>query len=376
MKENGHRGLSINVAGTISPERITEKEIRRYLYNSVSLSPHSKNYVSIQKEKEIVDRLYRSSLKVKKATKEQARNVMSQTNRGKPNDFTADAMIITNYNLNTEKVAASKMAKNIQALKLYEREKKDEAHFTKVLEAYRDFMLKMSLSFNIVIKFSEGRSYPAYKYSIGKGNNATLIKALMKQRWWWVQTDSKDLNEINFMWTQTRQNKFVEMLKPKKKTGADSSELGTSFAAISVDTAEHTDLTSNMSESDNEADQRGVSAISSQKKRRRFENQKLQVKTQDTTRTEEDAQKPKEIKSALSPRMSKLFTSVEVAFIQSYSPNKQAGGDDNEEQVDSLKEKTPVNIITEPNRLKMCNHIENNFHLGNKKALLWNMRHY
>lgn len=45
-----------------------------------------------------------------------------------------------------------------------------------------------------------------YKYYVGKGNNRQLVKALMKRRFWWIETE--DINEACFVWTQLKVNGF------------------------------------------------------------------------------------------------------------------------------------------------------------------------
>ena len=44
-----------------------------------------------------------------------------------------------------------------------------------------------------------------YKYSVGKGNNALLIRSLFKNRFWWMIADKgADMERVNFMWTQIK----------------------------------------------------------------------------------------------------------------------------------------------------------------------------
>lgn len=41
-----------------------------------------------------------------------------------------------------------------------------------------------------------------YKYSIGKGNNALMVRSLFKNRFWWMIADKgADMEKVNFMWT-------------------------------------------------------------------------------------------------------------------------------------------------------------------------------
>ena len=76
-------------------------------------------------------------------------------------------------------------------------------------EALRDLFLdmvdKINLSNNIVISKSRQVSYTAY---IGRGNNSSLVKDILKKRWWWKIVDSAD--EACFVWTQKLKNGFLE----------------------------------------------------------------------------------------------------------------------------------------------------------------------
>lgn len=44
----------------------------------------------------------------------------------------------------------------------------------------------------------------SYKYFVGKGNNAIMVKGLLKNRYWWVPGEAQNESDnrfINFMWT-------------------------------------------------------------------------------------------------------------------------------------------------------------------------------
>jgi hypothetical protein len=41
-----------------------------------------------------------------------------------------------------------------------------------------------------------------YKVHVGAGNNSVLIRALFKQRVWWLLHDKEELDRVNLMWTQ------------------------------------------------------------------------------------------------------------------------------------------------------------------------------
>lgn len=64
-----------------------------------------------------------------------------------------------------------------------------------------------------------------YKAFVGKGNNSILIKNAIKNRFWWNIVSEKTNNqEVNFVWSQQRDNEYVNdlgcsSLKDKKPNG-------------------------------------------------------------------------------------------------------------------------------------------------------------
>jgi hypothetical protein len=60
-----------------------------------------------------------------------------------------------------------------------------------------------------------------YKAFIGRGNNSILIKNCLKSRFWWNIVDSD--SEVNLSWTQSRDQKFIEMLRCSEPEIATSS---------------------------------------------------------------------------------------------------------------------------------------------------------
>lgn len=47
-------------------------------------------------------------------------------------------------------------------------------------------------------------------FTVGKGNNANLIKDLLKKRWWWNIQDDKNKKSINFSWTQLKDKNYFQ----------------------------------------------------------------------------------------------------------------------------------------------------------------------
>lgn len=61
-----------------------------------------------------------------------------------------------------------------------------------------------------------------YKCYVGKGNNQMMVRALFKNRFWWLFQDKEEPEKVNFFWTQLRKlsimNSLVcKMVNPKDK---------------------------------------------------------------------------------------------------------------------------------------------------------------
>jgi len=70
------------------------------------------------------------------------------------------------------------------------------------LDAYRDFLFKINFTNSLYIKSREDGDRP-FKIFVGFGNNASLIKGIMRRRYWWQLSD-KITEDTNFIWTQLK----------------------------------------------------------------------------------------------------------------------------------------------------------------------------
>ena len=52
-----------------------------------------------------------------------------------------------------------------------------------------------------------------YKYHLGPGNNSKLLKQCLSQRWWWVRVTDGDMASANLVWTQWREQNFLDGLQ-------------------------------------------------------------------------------------------------------------------------------------------------------------------
>jgi hypothetical protein len=73
----------------------------------------------------------------------------------------------------------------------------------------------VNLSNNLKI-FNEKTDMKPYVIYVGKGNNSTLIKNVVKNRPWWVVTEDSTDPNINMVWTQLRQNEVLNEFKSIK----------------------------------------------------------------------------------------------------------------------------------------------------------------
>ncbi len=62
------------------------------------------------------------------------------------------------------------------------------------MAAYRDFLAVIAMSHSLYVhppptSADRTGNMPFYRAFIGKGNNSQLVRALIKQRWWWSLRD-------------------------------------------------------------------------------------------------------------------------------------------------------------------------------------------
>lgn len=53
-----------------------------------------------------------------------------------------------------------------------------------------------------------------YKAFIGRGNNSALVRKCLKARGYWTIVETME-EDVNFVWTQIRSNKFFDCLLPR-----------------------------------------------------------------------------------------------------------------------------------------------------------------
>lgn len=83
--------------------------------------------------------------------------------------------------------------------------------------------VKMNADDTTEHKVAKNEVQPLYKYMVGKGNNALLVRSLFKNRFWWMIADKgADMERVNFMWTQVKNASYMDALLckfPEKQSG-------------------------------------------------------------------------------------------------------------------------------------------------------------
>lgn len=213
---------------------------------------------------------------------------------------------------------------------------------------FLDYLYKVSFSFGVVCRSPTHQM--TYKYFIGKGNNSSLVRSLLKARWWWTPVDSIDSPEVHLVWTQLRNNSVIESLKSKKTVLKLQDE-----GIISRDT-----LTSNFEHASSNDSECGNNTLKLSSEKRK-------------SRKQTDDEKDKD--PAL--HLSKILTKNEINTYKNFtsvSKKNLLNSHDIEILAKSCKK---VNMsVYDPSQLKTHNRMENNYHLSNKKKLYYNMKAY
>ena len=229
--------------------------------------------------------------------------------------------------------------------------------------AYLDYLYKISSTFAVVNR--PPSTQLTYKFFIGKGNNGLMVRTLLKTRWWWMPTDSAENAEVNLIWTQLRNNKVIESLKMKKKPlDMNSSIISTSTSALDNSTiTAATDTPSHDSVTDGTDSDSDISSRKGSVDKKPKLSKKLPAKSKIS-----DSDDP----------LSKLYTKGEYDAFQNFMSNsrrKLLYAEDTEALVKSSKKGSNMSVL-DPTKVKICNRMECNYHLSNKKALFYNMRAY
>jgi len=51
------------------------------------------------------------------------------------------------------------------------------------------------------------------RFWVGLGNNSSVVKSVLKQRYWWQKGTSENLEEVDFVWTSWKRKKHIDYLQ-------------------------------------------------------------------------------------------------------------------------------------------------------------------
>jgi len=78
---------------------------------------------------------------------------------------------------------------------------KDKEKYLDIKEKYyKEFLAVINQRNGVAIAFPKA-SFSPYRYYIGRGNNSMIVRACLKQRFWWAMGDFDEWEEYNFLWT-------------------------------------------------------------------------------------------------------------------------------------------------------------------------------
>ena len=72
----------------------------------------------------------------------------------------------------------------------------------------------------------DASKHPAFHYKcyVGRGNNQMMVRALFKNRFWWLFHEKEEPEKVNFFWTQLRKLSIMNSLTCKFVNPKDKSQ--------------------------------------------------------------------------------------------------------------------------------------------------------
>lgn len=192
------------------------------------------------------------------------------------------------------------------------------------VEIYRDLLWKVNFSNGLFVCTPETLPLP-YKFYVGDGNNSNLIRSLFRRRFWWAQASSKQEEGLNFLWTQLKLNSFF--------TAQEAALVPEYFVVERIQSEAARGGTS----------ERGRGREGEDANRRVFGRIDYKIWQQHCLKNEKTERR---IGEGTYQRRVRMF------------------------------EKKKVSKVEDSRALRMHNHLEANYYIGNKKALLYNLRRY
>lgn len=192
------------------------------------------------------------------------------------------------------------------------------------MEIYRDLLWKVNFSNGLFVCTPDSLSTP-YKFFVGEGNNSNLIRGLFRRRFWWSQAGSKQEEGLNFLWTQLKLNSFF--------SSQEAALVPEYFVVerIQSEASRNTASSSRIRDGDNDPNRRIFGRID------------YKIWQQHCLKNEKTERK---IGEGTYQRRVKMYEKKRITKVEDSRP------------------------------LRMHNHLESNFYIGNKKALFYNLKRY
>lgn len=254
---------------------------------------------------------------------------------------------------------------NVIGIKAPYRIRDKNYYFALRLENYVDCLAKINFSNMLfVTPLQRARPHQIYKYHVMKGNNHMVIKNALKQRWWWQSTeigDNKNYDNINFLWSPWRINKFLDTLKKHNYESLSN----TSSTLMNPKDASKSELL--FSSNDDHCSKWAKSKLYEKKQGKDMESiTSLQIHLN-----------LKKVLSNVDMKHQSTYEGI-INLINIDDPADQR----NQKFIDEYKKIIPNYSkhqfcrVSDTLSSRIYNHLENNFLLSDKKALFLSLRHY
>ena len=76
-----------------------------------------------------------------------------------------------------------------------------------------DFHSKINFTNGLIVLPKPVKTFTNYRYRIRRGNNSSVVKQIIKTRWWWTKADKKDgLDKLNLYWVCGPNHRFIKKI--------------------------------------------------------------------------------------------------------------------------------------------------------------------
>lgn len=246
---------------------------------------------------------------------------------------------------------------------------KSEKHVLGLQRAlvFKDFLNVLNFSNRLIVSSVQIPGHFTYKAYIGRGNNGTLVRGILKNRWWWTLAESSyDAGDIQLLWTQWRNADFVQHMKQDQQELVVKRISG--GLCEGADTAEQPDKGASLPGGAEEQGKQPAKAKDSKPSR-----PQTCLAKQDTEKLKPNGAHAANLTKLLSePDFKKLArfaqkTRKSALLSQPYLTDTCQEPETYFQQIDPALELVKYK---DPIHYKLHNHIGNNFHLANKNALM------